>query len=64
MVMKGTTIMTTEEMTKIERDEFGKDRMNHWYEHCLKHGKMAMSWHQFKIVYSHGLDADPERKIK
>jgi hypothetical protein len=56
------------EMTKAEHDAFGKDRMNHWYQHCRKHGDMAMSWHQFKIVYSHGLDAveayNPERKLK
>ena len=53
------------EMTKAEHDAFAKDRMNHWYQHCRKHGDMAMSWHQFKIVYSHGLDAveayNPER---
>ena len=70
MVTKRKVKMTKDlkVMTKTEHDAFGKDRMNHWYQHCRKHGDMAMSWHQFKIVYSHGLDAveayNPERKIK
>ena len=55
-------------MTKTEHDAFAKDRMNEWYQHCRKHGDMAMSWHQFKIVYGHGTHAleayNPERKIK
>jgi hypothetical protein len=55
-------------MMKTEHDAFGKGRMNHWYQHCRKHGEMAMSWHQFKIVYSYGLDVveayNPERKLK